>query len=635
MEGALAQHAEATLERIGAARERIVRELFRNLTTAQGTRAVLDRAELLSAFPDRAAAEEVLQRLIDARLVTTYETEGAEGQPSEHRVEIVHESLLTAWPRLVRWQTQEADGAQLRDQLRQAAHLWEERGRREDLLWTGASYLDYRAWRGRYAGGLSSLEEDFAGAMAALTNRNRRRRRIAVAAVIAALAIGLGIVAAFWGRSETARRKADAQTLRAEASKLLALGQLELERYPTGALAYALKSLELSDAPDARQFALRVLQKAPTASWAKVDTDRQFADSLAFSPNGEWLAVGDARRAQLRPRSGGPPIPVQAEYPDGNLSLVHLGFLRDGDLLVTRKSRDLRVWSVPGGRETRRMKVDEGSWAYCLGAEGLFTATRVGKRDDFRWWPLGEGESRLIGSTTTEFGCVDVDRAGTRLAYALGRGVYLRSLENWALPPQLVGEHAATVELVEFDPDGKHLVSRDESGEILIWPTTGGSRKPLRLVETPESAGIFLVPGGKWLLSSGGVNLGARLWDRTAPPFARPLVLAAPVLGLSQATFEPGEKWVVTSHVTVLAFWPLERPTPGFSSRTRPFSTSGSRPMERPSSPTLETASFAPGRSPRRAPGSLGSSRPSRRHTLRWRSILGESMSPRSTDPES
>ena len=29
----------------------IVREIFRNLTTAQGTRAVLDREELLSAFP--------------------------------------------------------------------------------------------------------------------------------------------------------------------------------------------------------------------------------------------------------------------------------------------------------------------------------------------------------------------------------------------------------------------------------------------------------------------------------------------------------------------------------------------------------------------------------------------------------
>ena len=69
----------------------------------------------------------------------------ASNEAGHRRIEIVHESLLTHWPRLVRWRTQDADGAQLRDQLRQAAHLWDERGRPDDLLWTGTSYLDYRA----------------------------------------------------------------------------------------------------------------------------------------------------------------------------------------------------------------------------------------------------------------------------------------------------------------------------------------------------------------------------------------------------------------------------------------------------------------------------------------------------------
>ena len=57
MAGALAQHAEATMSRIGPERQSIVREIFRNLVTAQGTRAVVDRDELLSAFPEREAAE--------------------------------------------------------------------------------------------------------------------------------------------------------------------------------------------------------------------------------------------------------------------------------------------------------------------------------------------------------------------------------------------------------------------------------------------------------------------------------------------------------------------------------------------------------------------------------------------------
>ncbi len=105
------------LERIGPTREGIVREIFRNLVTAQGTRAARDREELLSVFEEREEAQEVLRQLIEARLLTSFEMAGEKEEKSRHRIEIIHESLLSAWPRLLRWQTQDADCAQLRDQL--------------------------------------------------------------------------------------------------------------------------------------------------------------------------------------------------------------------------------------------------------------------------------------------------------------------------------------------------------------------------------------------------------------------------------------------------------------------------------------------------------------------------------------
>ncbi len=80
--GALAQHAEATLERVGNDRIPMVRELFRNLVTAQGTRAARDKEEILSVFEDREAAARVLHELIDARLLTTFESPGLEGEES-------------------------------------------------------------------------------------------------------------------------------------------------------------------------------------------------------------------------------------------------------------------------------------------------------------------------------------------------------------------------------------------------------------------------------------------------------------------------------------------------------------------------------------------------------------------------
>ena len=60
--GALARHAETTIDVIGHERVPIVRELFRNLVTAEGTRAVREWDELLSVFgeSEREAAAEVL-----------------------------------------------------------------------------------------------------------------------------------------------------------------------------------------------------------------------------------------------------------------------------------------------------------------------------------------------------------------------------------------------------------------------------------------------------------------------------------------------------------------------------------------------------------------------------------------------
>ncbi len=198
--GALAQHAEATLDRVGAEKLPLARELFRNLVTAEGTRAVRDVDELVTVFPEaqRGDAGTVLKALVDARLLTSYEAHGTEPRErSGRRVEVVHESLLTAWPRLVRWRTEDEGGAQLRDQLRQAAHLWEEKGKPEDLLWTGTSYQEYQVWRARYPGGLSETEEKFGQAMTSRAGRLRTRRRIAVAVVLAALVGGLAVVTSF------------------------------------------------------------------------------------------------------------------------------------------------------------------------------------------------------------------------------------------------------------------------------------------------------------------------------------------------------------------------------------------------------------------------------------------------------
>ena len=285
--GSLARHAEATIDRIGADRVSIVRELFRNLVTAEGTRAVREWNDLLSVFGDsnRESSEEVLRELIDARLLTSYEVREEDRDPTR-RVEIIHESLLANWPRLVRWQTQDADGAQLRDQLRQAARTWNDQGRSRDLLWAGTAYREYSVWRERYPGGLSELEEDFARAMESHSKRRKRRRRIAVTAAFALLLAVVAVVGA-------SRQRAIAEANRAEASKLLALGQAVLSKQHTDALAFTIASLRRHDTPEARRFAVETLWAGPPVT--VVDDQGEVPWTNAFSSDGAWLAVGDWR----------------------------------------------------------------------------------------------------------------------------------------------------------------------------------------------------------------------------------------------------------------------------------------------------------------------------------------------------
>ena len=280
--GALAQHAEATLDRVGAGREPVVREMFRCLVTAEGTRTVVERDDLLSVGPDRAVAGDVLQELLDARLLTSYDTGGLEGHPAHHVVEIAHESLLRAWPRLVRWQNQDEGSAQMRDHLRQASRLWHEAGRSADRLWTGTAFREFALWRERYGAPLTPVEADFAAAMA----RRARRTKILRGASVAAVIVGLAAVASAVAIS---RQRAVEGAQRAVASKLVALGRLELDRYPTAAVAYARASLELSDTIEARLLAIEALWRGPTARILTLP-EAAACSRVTFSAAGDALA---------------------------------------------------------------------------------------------------------------------------------------------------------------------------------------------------------------------------------------------------------------------------------------------------------------------------------------------------------
>ena len=99
-----------------------------------------------------------------------------------------------------------------------------------------------------------------------------------MATLIAVLLTGLVMVGSFWRRSVL-------ETRRAEAQKLIMMGSVQMEDYPTAALAYATRSLEMSDSEEARLLALEALWQGPTAFVVNEKSTRM----ASFSPSGQWL----------------------------------------------------------------------------------------------------------------------------------------------------------------------------------------------------------------------------------------------------------------------------------------------------------------------------------------------------------
>jgi WD40 repeat protein len=630
--GALSRHAEATIDRIGTDRIAIVRELFRNLVTAEGTRAVREWNELLSVFdpgdvsraginpaPTKniAAAEEVLRELIDVRLLTSYEVREEDHEPTR-RVEIIHESLLANWPRLVRWQTQDADAAQLRDQLRQAAKTWDDQGRSDDTLWTGSTYREFAVWRERYPGGLTEIEEAFAAAMRSLATRRRRRRRVAAAAVLALALVVAIVFATLWRRSVLGTR-------RAEAAELVAIGQLELDSYPSATVAYTIASVELADSPTARRLALEALLQGPTALVASED----FAWRTRFSPDGRSL--------------------VQAQYLFANDAEGHLSFIRDDGNRESLENAHLEaptvglsrvsasghfashsyatavkvvLWSVDSHRPVAETVLDSSQVLWQAVVDSARKRLVILNRDDdvIRVDTLGFDGKRAhlgtLGSRTrrdesgrwTTVACLD-QRAGAWLGVVTGEEVFVVGVGDRELgPPRLIGRHEGVLSNLAGDPLGRFIVTAGRNGDFRFWSLTDrkipsieqGPVDPPYFDFTPDGSLFSAVveEGDSWIvwvwdtrgdqprflrkLDIGGTSWGFyelddsgryivrsgpdtsfRLWSLNGPADADPIVLhRGDNEQANDVQLSPQGGWLATADAVGLAFWPLTRDYP-------------------------------------------------------------------------
>ncbi len=176
-------------------REEIVRQIFVRLiefgvADRKDTRRQQPRQGLVDSADD-AEVEEVLERLIDRRLITS-DRDLATGMDL---VDLAHETLIVAWPRLAEWVDRYEEMELSRRRLNGTVAEWEKSGRDDSYTFTGKRLRDAEAWAEDWPHELGDGDRAFLAASRAKEIREERRKKILIAMGVAgALFLAAGLV---------------------------------------------------------------------------------------------------------------------------------------------------------------------------------------------------------------------------------------------------------------------------------------------------------------------------------------------------------------------------------------------------------------------------------------------------------
>lgn len=336
---AVAQSAERLYRSLEGDDRVLLRELMTRLVTT-GEHGAPVRTRLPRRTVDRdPPRRDLVERLVVARLLS------ADGDA----VEVAHESLAVAWPRLRSWLDEDVDGQRILRHLSVAAESWVAQGRPESELYRGVRQVRAGEWAQRTHPVLGEDEVDFLAASAALADREqhatedqvRRERRVnrrlraglVATVVLAVLATTAGVFASVASRrADAAATASDARRLGAEA-----LRSKDLDT----ALLLSVAGVRLDASTDTRANLLATLDRAPDLV-RMARTSRVV--SLTLSPR-EGLVLAQAPDEGLLVRRADTLAPV-AVHP--RLRGAGVFAAPDGSTLVATPLADaLRGAAVP------------------------------------------------------------------------------------------------------------------------------------------------------------------------------------------------------------------------------------------------------------------------------------------------
>lgn len=338
LHGAIARTAEDAYARLTPTQADLTRRiLLRLVTPGEGnpdTRRPAPRTEL--DFNNSTDTAVVLDRLARARLLTL----------DHDTVDLAHEALITAWPRLRQWIDDAREQLRLHRQLTEAARTWNDLDHDPGALYRGSRLTAVEEHL--TPDHLTSTERAFLTASVttreqerrAATRASRRLRRLRTALSLAAVLVLITAMLA-WQQN----RSRDHEQALAEARRTAALADALRATDPATAMELSLASWRLADLPETRSALLGAMAQREQDAFTDPNPDPTAERYLGA--NGRTLLSVDTQRVVLWDVRTHRRI---ATYPGLGKELDHAGALSSDNRWLTLLTNDqVQVWDVRAG----------------------------------------------------------------------------------------------------------------------------------------------------------------------------------------------------------------------------------------------------------------------------------------------
>jgi eukaryotic-like serine/threonine-protein kinase len=250
------------------------------------------------------------------------------------------------------------------------------------------------------------------------------------------------------------------------------------------------------------------------------------SESPAFSPDGRTLALGgwDSRVRVWDLETGrlSRTLDARPREPNGNRRVIgSLAFSPDGSWLAaglgffnwyaSDYDQVVKVWDLESGQEVATLPHGGTvpSLAFSPDGETLATACHDGT---LRLWAVRSWRLTRSWKGSGTFQALAFEPGGRTLVTGGEQG----ALQSWDVATgralRLLGRHSDTVFDLAFSPDGKTLASASADRTIKLWDVVSG--RELRTLAGHKNFvfGVAFAPGGD-VLASGSWDGTLRLWD--------------------------------------------------------------------------------------------------------------------------